>query len=143
MQGGRLAPVSRTTPEIPRVYRYSRKAGRMTTKTVQYDILDGPSNEMLIDAFKHAFSKNVSVEVIFVLAPSNSSLRKKLGHRKVKATVTGLRYESGMSGRYIIWMNTGLPHHTQIEGGYYNTDDRKGCLKFEVQTDRISRVGAV
>ncbi len=113
----------------------------MTTTTVQYEILDGPSADRIIDSFKYAYNRDVSCEVEFTLTPHDSRLKGKLGQRKVSATINGLRYESGTPGMLIIWLNANLPHHWQDnEGGFYNANTRKGFLRFEVPTEHVGRV---
>ena len=108
---------------------------------VQYEILDGPSTDRLIDCFKYATTPDVTLEVEFTLIPRNSRLKGKLGHKKLSAVVTGLQYESGAPGMFIIWVNIqGLPKHTQdVRGGFYNANERKGFLTFQVPADHLSK----
>ncbi len=138
MLGGRSN--DRTTPVIPRADRYRRKVSRMTTTKVQYEILDGPAADRIIDSYKYAFTKDVTVEVELTLTPRDSRLRGKLTQRKISATVIGLRYESGTPGMFILWVNTSLPKHVQVqEGGFYNANTRKGTLIFEVPSEHVDR----
>lgn len=113
----------------------------MSTTTVQYDVLDGPSADRVIDSFKYAHSKGSTVEVEFTLTPRNARLRGMPAQRKVTATVTGLQYESGAPGMFIIWVHVQMPHHSQTaRGGFYNANQRKGVLEFEVPTNLVNRL---
>lgn len=113
----------------------------MSTTTVQYDVLDGPSADRVIDSFKYAFTKGCTVEVEFTLTPRNTRLRGKLAQRKVTATVTGLQYESGSPGMFILWVNIQMPHHSQtVKGSFYDANHRKGVLEFDVPTHHVNRL---
>lgn len=112
----------------------------MTTTKVQYEILDGPTADRMIDSYKYAYNKDVTVEVELTLAPTDGRLRGKLATRKILATVTGLRYESGTPGMFTLWVITSMPKHIQVpEGGFYNANTRKGTLIFEVPTAQFDR----
>lgn len=113
----------------------------MSTTTVQYDVLDGPSADRVIDSFKYAHTKGCTVTVEFTLTPRDPRLRAKLGQRKVTGTVVALQYESGAPGMFILWVHVQMPHHSQtVKGSFYDANQRKGVLEFDVPTNLVDRL---
>ncbi len=82
----------------------------------QFQITNGPGVGELVDAFKYAFHKHHTHTATFT-----SSL-----NMSIVLTVTGLSYESGSYGMFLIEGCSGVLGRVK---GFYNANKREGFLE--------------
>ena len=88
---------------------------------VQADILNGPSKDQLVDAFKYALTSGSNVEVTFVYRVIETGRSYA-----VQPRILGIRYEADVADHLVVTMTfPGTPGYAEA---FYSTRDRKGQL---------------
>ena len=98
----------------------------MSTSSV--NIIDGPNADRVIDALKYAFNKSHPMKIELTLERSEGNLRGTLLRTKAFAQVTGVRYESGAPGMFVLDMNMQVGSKTNSCTAFYNANERSGYI---------------
>lgn len=101
----------------------------MSTQNILFDILNGPSAGTLVDALKYAYDPNSAMRVRFTFIPQDPALRQHLGMRSLTVMVTGVRYESGAAGMFLIRIAIENKNFSAPHEGFYNANTRKGHIE--------------
>lgn len=96
-----------------------------TTAPVEFYVSEGPSSDRIIDAFKYAFVPSCRMTVSFTGVCASRSKADE----KFIAVITGIRYESGNEGLFLIQGNN-LTRGGQFSG-FYNAKVRKGTFQMD------------
>ena len=101
----------------------------MSTQNILFNILNGPSAGMLVDALKYAYDPNSAMRVQFTFIPQDPALRRLVGMRTLTAIVTGVRYESGAAGLFLIRIAIENKNFSAPREGFYDANTRKGHIE--------------
>ena len=117
--------------------------------TKRYDILSGPSKDLLFDSIKYAYSKNVIVELDFGIAAAYTApveidpCAEAIKMKTKNFRVTSIMHEDGSGESFIIsgYCTADIcPPYGKIViykpykfEAYYSTKRRKGSIAFEAQ----------
>lgn len=104
------------------------RGGCMSTDPRKINIIDGPKDDELIDAFKYAFDRrHKEFTVEFQANWDDDHMKMSF---PVTAQVTGLSYESGTRGMLLIEANLSIAHGRNWKAiGFYNAQTRTGFFE--------------
>lgn len=71
-------------------------------KKETYPIEDGPCRELLFDALKYAYDKNVKVSIKFCITKQNNSSNTPEFFKVKNTRITGIDHEDGLGHSFIV-----------------------------------------
>ena len=116
-----------------------------TKKPDHYDIIDGPNKDVLFDACKYAYSKNVDINVDLKVAagytaPIGSHQSAYIPMSIIDIKISGIEHEDGSGESFNLKGYCSANLSSSGEAGaiykqynfiaYYNTKRRKGWISF-------------
>lgn len=117
----------------------------MNTEGKSFDVVNGPSKDRLIDAFKYAYSKQTQISVKFSVvlsytAPKDDPSCVRLIMLIDDFHIVSLQHENGSGHSFIVEGYCQASLHsgtTQLEpydyNMYYNAKTRKGTIEFRAK----------
>ena len=120
----------------------------MDTKVIYYDIIGGPSKDLLFDACKYAYNKSAKITVDFTVVIGYSSTKDdpKCAYLPMSITdvkVNALEHEDASGDKFMVrgFCKADLTIHNGDADykpykfrSYYDTKSRIGCITFvEIQ----------
>lgn len=100
----------------------------MSPSSVNISIIDGPNAGRVINALEYAYDKISPMLIQLTLGHSSGNLRGSLPQEKITARVQGLRYESGTSGMFILYLSTTIQGKPVDCEAFYNANERRGNI---------------
>ena len=113
----------------------------MNTNGRSYDIVNGPSRDMLFDAFKYAYDKNAAVTVQFDIALGYVNSNSGIGYYRMKSKdfkIVGIEHEDGSGFSFNLrgycsadtrFRARDVVEYTTYKfKAYYNAKTRKGYI---------------
>ena len=113
----------------------------MNTNGKNYDIVSGPSRDMLFDAFKYAYDKTAIVQVQFDIAIGYSNTNSGMGYYKMKSKdfkIVSIEHEDGSGYSFNLRgycsadtrfrARDAVEYATYKFKAYYNAKTRKGYI---------------
>ena len=113
-------------------------------KEKYYEIVVGPSKDLLFDACKYAYSKNANISVSFSIAagytmPANDPTAGCIPMRIKNIRICSIEHEDGsgesfnLHGYCMADLNSfhaNVNYESYRFKAYYNTKNRRGCITF-------------